>query len=101
MVRMRSFAVPAHDAERDIQSQLYGDLEERLGGLEDLRANGAGEYAVHRLRAHSHRWWHAARNAGLRGDGAYVVAAPAFTIGSVLTPEIGRASCRGRVCQSV
>ena len=49
LVRLRSVAVPAHDAEREIQSQLYGDLEERLGGLEDLRANGAGAYAVHRL----------------------------------------------------
>ena len=41
--------MPAHDPEREVQSQLYGDLEERLGGLEDLRANGAGAYAVHRL----------------------------------------------------
>lgn len=89
MIKMRSFAVPAHDAERDIQSQMYGDLEERLGGLEDLRANGAGDYAVHRLQEHSHRWWHAARRAGLRGDSAYVAAATAFTIGSVLTLGVG------------
>ena len=57
MIRLRTVAVPAHDAEREIQSQLYGDLEERLGGLEDLRANGAGAYAVHRLEHHSARWW--------------------------------------------
>ena len=35
--------------QREGNAQLYGDLEERLGGLEDLRANGAGPYAVHRL----------------------------------------------------
>lgn len=89
MVRFRAVAVPAHDAEREIQSQLYGDLEERLGGLEDLRANGAGDYAVHRLQHHSHRWWRAARRAALLGDGSYVLAASAFSIGSVLTLALG------------
>lgn len=89
MVRFRAIAVPAHDAEREIQSQLYGDLEERLGGLEDLRANGAGPYAVHRLQEHSSRWWHAARRAALLGDGSYTIAAAAFSLGSVLTLALG------------
>lgn len=89
MVRFRAVAVPAHDAEREIQSQLYGDLEERLGGLEDLRANGAGPYAVHKLQHHSHRWWHAARRAALLGDGSYTAAATAFSLGSVLTLALG------------
>jgi len=89
MVRFRAIAVPAHDAEREIQSQLYGDLEERLGGLEDLRANGAGDYAVHRLQHHSHRWWHAARRAAMLGDGSYVAAATTFSVGSVLTLALG------------
>lgn len=89
MVRFRAIAVPAHDAEREIQSQLYGDLEERLGGLEDLRANGAGPYAVHKLQHHSSRWWHAARRAALLGDGSYTFAAAAFSLGSVLTLALG------------
>ncbi|HEX8803430.1 MAG TPA: ABC transporter ATP-binding protein, partial [Acidimicrobiales bacterium] len=89
MVRMRVAAVPAHDAEREVQARLYGDLEERLGGLEDLRANGAGGYAVHRLHEHSWRWWHAARRAALTGDSTYAVAGSAFTIGAVLTLGLG------------
>ena len=40
MVRLRMAAVEAREAEREVNAQLYGDLEERLGGLEDLRANG-------------------------------------------------------------
>lgn len=94
MIRLRSIAVPAHDAEREVQSQLYGDLEERLGGLEDLRANGAGSYAVHRLEHHSSRWWHAARKAALLGDGSYTAAACAFSLGSVLTLALGVAQHR-------
>ncbi len=89
MLRLRMMAVPAHEAEREIQSQLYGDLEGRLGGLEDLRANGAGAYAVHRLQEHSSRWWHAARRSALLSDGAYTLAAAAFTLGSVLTLALG------------
>ncbi len=89
MIRFRAIAVPAHDAEREIQSELYGDLEERLGGLEDLRANGAGAYAVHKLQHHSSRWWHAARRAALLGDGSYTLAASAFSLGSVLVLALG------------
>ena len=89
MVRFRAAAVPAHDEEREVQSRLYGDLEERLGGLEDLRANGAGDYAVHRLHEHSAAWWRTARRAALVGDGSYAVAATAFSVGSVLTLALG------------
>ncbi|HUG85615.1 MAG TPA: ABC transporter ATP-binding protein, partial [Euzebya sp.] len=85
MQRLRRLAVPAYDAEREVQAALYGDLEERLGGLEDLRANGAAGYAVHRLQAISSRWWHSARRASLLGDGAYAIAAGTFTLGSVAT----------------
>jgi ATP-binding cassette, subfamily B, bacterial len=89
MVRLRLAAVAAREAEREVNAQLYGDLEERLGGLEDLRANGAGGYAVHRLLGHSHRWWHAARRASVRGDGAYAAAAVVFAVGTAATLATG------------
>ena len=89
MVRLRVAAVPAHDAEREANGQLYGDLEERLGGLEDLRANGAGHYAVHRLQVHAARSWRAARRASLVGDSAYALSATAFAAGSVATLAVG------------
>lgn len=89
MSKLRTAAVPAHDAEREVNGQLYGDLEERLGGLEDLRANGAGAYAVHRLHEHSARWWVAARRASFLGDGAYVAAGAVFSVGSALILALG------------
>lgn len=89
MVRLRSAAVAAREAEREVNAQLYGDLEERLGGLEDLRANGAGEYAVHRLHTHSANSWRAARRASLFGDSSYAVAAVTFAAGSVATLAVG------------
>ena len=89
MIRLRLAAVAAREAEREVNAQLYGDLEERLGGLEDLRANGAGRYAVHRLHQHSARSWRAARGASLRGDGAYAAAAVVFGAGTAGTLAVG------------
>jgi len=89
MVRLRLAAVGALEAEREVNAQLYGDLEERLGGLEDLRANGAGGYAVHRLHTHSARSWRASRYASLRGDSAYALAAVVFAVGSAATLAAG------------
>lgn len=89
MVHFRRIAVPFWDDEREIQSNLYGDLEERLGGLEDLRSNGAGTWAEHRLHQHSARWWKAARRAALRGDGALTGAGAVFAAGTVATLGLG------------
>jgi ATP-binding cassette, subfamily B, bacterial len=89
LFRVRSAAVPAREAEREANAILYGDLEERLGGLDDLKANGAGDYAVHRLHANSARSWAAARRASWLGDGSYAVAAITFAIGSVVTLGLG------------
>jgi ABC-type multidrug transport system fused ATPase/permease subunit len=89
LIQVRSAAVPAREAEREANAILYGDLEERLGGLEDLKANGAGAYAVHRLHTNSARTWAAARKASWLGDGSYAVAAITFALGSVATLVLG------------
>jgi len=85
MIRLRVAAVGAREAERQVNAELYGDLEERLGGLEDLRANGAGAYAVHRLHHHSARSWRVARRASLHGDSAHAAAAMVFAAGTAGT----------------
>ena len=89
LVKLRGAAVPAREAEREANAMLYGDLEERLGGLEDLRGNGAGAYAVHRLHLNSARTWRAARRAAYLGDGSYAIAAVTFATGSVATLALG------------
>ncbi len=85
MTRLRRMAVPFYDREREVNAKLYGDIEERLGGLEDLRANGAGAWADHKLQEHSSAWWWATRRAALRGDGALAMAGGVFALGAVLT----------------
>jgi ATP-binding cassette, subfamily B, bacterial len=82
MVRLRAVAVSANEVERESAAAIYGDIEERLGGIEDLRANAAGSYGVHRLLENSSAAWHAMRRAWFRADGAYALAAATFAIGA-------------------
>ena len=89
LARLRKAAVPFRDEEREVQAKLYGDIEERLGGLEDLRANGAGRWAVHRLQVNSSKWWHIARKSAWRGDGALVAADMIFAVGSAMVLGLG------------
>ena len=89
MVRLRGAAVPAREAEREANAVMYGDLEERLGGLEDLRANGAGSFAVHKLHLHSAVSWRTGRRAALLGDGAHALAAMAQGLGSAAILALG------------
>jgi ABC-type multidrug transport system fused ATPase/permease subunit len=45
----RNIAVPIYVAERESYARLYGFIEERLLGLEDIRTNGASHYATNRF----------------------------------------------------
>lgn len=45
----RSIAVPIYAAEREGFSRLYGFIEERLGGIEDVRTNGAVAFVLDRF----------------------------------------------------
>ncbi len=94
MVKLRRIAVPFYDDEREVQAKLYGDVEERLGGLEDLRANGAGRWAEHRLHEHSAGWWRTARRAAIRGDGSISIAGAVFAAGSASILAFGVWSAR-------
>lgn len=49
LYRLRGVAIEPARALREIFAQLSGFIEEHLGGMEDLRANGAGGYVIDRL----------------------------------------------------
>lgn len=49
LARMRNLAVSASEKERETSAQLYGFIEERLAGIDDIRANGAGEFTMRRF----------------------------------------------------
>jgi ATP-binding cassette subfamily B protein len=49
MVRMQRLVVPAATRMREMYARMFGVVEERLAGAEDIRANGAGRHSVNRL----------------------------------------------------
>jgi ABC-type multidrug transport system fused ATPase/permease subunit len=60
-------AEPFWKKSRDAHSELFGFLEERLGGTEDIRSSGAGPYVIRRLYAFGRAMSNAETQAGVRG----------------------------------
>jgi ATP-binding cassette subfamily B protein len=58
MVGMRRFATPRFEAERQASAELFGLVEERLAGTEDVRANGGVAYVLNRFleRSRTYLW---------------------------------------------
>jgi ATP-binding cassette subfamily B protein len=49
LLRLGNIAVPSWEAERQASADLFGFLEERLSGTEDIRSNNAMEYVLDRF----------------------------------------------------
>lgn len=49
LARLRNIAVPHWVVERQASADLFGFLEERLSGTEDIRSNGAESYVMRRF----------------------------------------------------
>jgi ATP-binding cassette subfamily B protein/ATP-binding cassette subfamily C protein len=49
LIRFRDISVPHWTAERQASAELFGFLEERLSGTEDIRSNGAEAYIMRRF----------------------------------------------------
>jgi ATP-binding cassette, subfamily B, bacterial len=86
---IRNVGVPYWTAVRQSYSELFGFLEERLAGTEDLRANGATGYAMLRLHERSRTLLRKQQAAsvvgGLTGDSTLVL----LTLGAAIALGIG------------
>lgn len=103
LISLRSYAVSPWTTYRQISAEFFGFLGEQLAGTEDIRANGAVSYVMHRFYQILQRWlpvFHQARfastvlwttsvglfavgNAIALGVGAYLWSINAITIGTV------------------
>jgi ABC-type multidrug transport system fused ATPase/permease subunit len=63
--RMRSIAVPHWKANREADAEVFGYLEERLSGTEDIRANGGVAHTMRNLYKVDHNRLLKRRKAGL------------------------------------
>jgi ABC-type multidrug transport system fused ATPase/permease subunit len=65
LTRMRNIAVPYWTATRQASAEMYGFLEERLAGTQDIRANGAQAYVMRHFYRLQRAAWRTTIKAGL------------------------------------
>jgi ATP-binding cassette, subfamily B, bacterial len=67
LIRLRNIAVPAWKEARQASADLYGFVEEHLGGIEDIRANGASDFTENMLYDHAGKRLASERRASVKG----------------------------------
>jgi ATP-binding cassette, subfamily B, bacterial len=85
LARTRSVAVPATALEREAHAKLYGFIEERLAGIEDVRANGAGPHALHRFLVPVRTFFFHTRRAWMLRSVVWLSSYGLFVLGSLVT----------------
>ncbi|MBB6097628.1 ABC-type multidrug transport system fused ATPase/permease subunit [Deinobacterium chartae] len=85
LAHTRDAAVPATRLERETSAQMYGFLEERLAGIDDLRANGGGGYVMRRFTEIQRRFFFAGRRAWWQRANLWVFTMGLFAIGYLIT----------------
>jgi ABC-type multidrug transport system fused ATPase/permease subunit len=81
----RNVAVAATKDERETSAQLFGFVEERLAGLDDLRANGGGDYAMQSFTRVAREFFYKGRRAWMKRSSIWMLSYGLFTIGDLIT----------------
>lgn len=83
--RLRNFAVPWAIERRAASATLFGAIEERLYGAEDLRANAGGAHAVRRFQHTLASFIRTSLRASMAMRTMWVIAGLVFAVGGVLS----------------
>lgn len=87
--KLRNVAVPHMTAERQASAELYGFLEERLGGLNDIRSNGGNAYTMRRFHGEMNNLFLHARRAWMAGSLMWLATIGLFTVGYIIAFTLG------------
>jgi ATP-binding cassette, subfamily B, bacterial len=82
---LRNVAVPHATERRAASARLFGEVEERLHGAEDLRANAGGAHALRRFQQALASLRHTSLRASLAIRTTWVVTLAVFAAGGVLS----------------
>ena len=85
----RNIAVPIYTAERESYARLYGFIEERLLGLEDIRTNGAGDYTVNRFYQVNNGVFARIKKSEVMSEGLRAITGIMFALGYALAMGMG------------
>lgn len=86
---LRTVAVSASVLERGSSAQLYGFIEERLTAIEDIRANGAGEFVMRRFQSVMRRFYHRSVKAWIRRATIWTASIGMFSAGVLIGLGVG------------
>jgi ATP-binding cassette, subfamily B, bacterial len=88
---VRNFAVPFMAAERAAAASLYGLVEERLAGLDDVRANGGGPHSLRRMHQAQRKVYQREIRAAAAGTTGWMATMLLFALGYSLALGLGSA----------
>lgn len=89
LIYLRRRAIPFWVEQRQMSAIFYGFLSERLGGTEDIRANGATAYILHRFYLLLRQWLPIFRKATVAGADMGIITLFLFVCGSALALMLG------------
>src|SRR5438477_243771 len=87
--KMRDLSVPHWRLARQASADLFGFIEERLSGTEDIRSSGATAYTMRRLHERSRDLLRRERRAAVVGSTSGGVAGIMFTLGTAIALGLG------------
>ncbi|MET0566118.1 MAG: ABC transporter ATP-binding protein [Acidimicrobiia bacterium] len=89
LIRLRKVAVAAAEEERETSAHLYGFIEERLAGVDDIRSLGAGRFTMTRFIPVMRDFYTRTTNAWRKRIVVWVSANTAFWAGDALALIVG------------
>ncbi len=93
LIKARSIAVPVLKQEREANAAVMGFVEERLGGLEDIRANGIGGYTMHSFGRVGRNLYAIARRAWVVRNYTWFLTTFCFLLGNLAALTLGTVLC--------
>ncbi len=89
LIKLRSYAVSAAEEEREVSAKLYGFVEERIAGIDDIRSLGAGSFMMNRFVPVTREFFFRTSNAWKKRIAVWVTANTAFWAGDALALAVG------------
>jgi len=89
LIRLRKVAVAAAEEERETSARLYGFIEERLAGVDDIRSLGAGRFTMTRFIAVMRDFYTRTTHAWRKRILVWISANTAFWAGDALALLVG------------
>jgi ABC-type multidrug transport system fused ATPase/permease subunit len=84
LIGLRSFAIAPWAEYRQISADFFGFLGEYIAGREDIRANGAVRYVMHRFHALLQRWLPIYQKARFASTVLWATSVGLFTVGNAV-----------------